>query len=161
MSESLTLIAEQLSRAAKTFLKAMDEFPEQSFFTNLPAGGHSTAWHALHIADWTRILVPAKLESTDSSLRFAYLGWEDAEFSARVKGSSPANLDDGKPAILEYLKSELERSVKDVQSANGVQLEAKIVVPMGERVVRVLLLTQIGHVPYHYGQVKLNAKQLL
>jgi uncharacterized damage-inducible protein DinB len=161
MSESLTLIAEQLSRAAKTFLKAMEEFPEAAFFTDLPAGGHSAAWHALHIADWTRILVPAKLESTDSSLRFSYLGWEDAEFSAKVSGSSPANLTDSKTAILEYLRSELERSVKDVGSGNPAQLEAKITVPMGERVVRALLLTQIGHVPYHYGQVKLNAKQLL
>jgi uncharacterized damage-inducible protein DinB len=161
MSESLTLIAEQLSRAAKTFLKALEEFPEQTFFTDLPAGGHSAAWHALHIADWTRILVPANLESTDSSLRFAYLGWEDAEFSAKVRGSSPTNLDDGKTAIVHYLKSERERSIKDVQSANAARLEAKIVVPTGERVVRALLLTQIGHVPYHYGQVKLNAKQLL
>ena len=160
MSESLTLIAEQLSRAAKTYLKSLQEFPEAQFFSDLPAGGHSAAWHALHVADWTRILVPTKLESTDLSLRFAYLGWEDAEFSAKVNGSSPANLDDGKTAILEYLQSELERSVKDVQDANGAQLEAKITVPTGERVVRALLLTQVGHVPYHYGQVKLNARQL-
>ena len=161
MSESLSLIAEQLSRSAKIFLKSLEEFPEAHFFSDLPAGGHSVAWHALHIADWTRILVPAKLESTDSSLRFSYLGWEDAEFSAKVKGSSPTNLDDGKAAILEYLKSELERGVQEVQGANPGQLEAKIVVPMGERVVRALLLTQVGHVPYHYGQVKLNARQLL
>jgi hypothetical protein len=93
-------------------------------------------------------------------LRFAYLGWEDAEFSAKVNGPSPANLNDGKTVILEHLKTELERSVKDVQGANSDQLETKIVVPMGERVVRALLMTQIGHVPYHYGQVKLNARQL-
>jgi hypothetical protein len=31
---------------------------------------------------------------------------------------------------------------------------------MGERVVKALLMTQIGHLPYHYGQIKLNAKQL-
>jgi uncharacterized damage-inducible protein DinB len=160
MSESLTLIAEQLSRSAKTYLKALEEFPESQFFSDLPAGGHSAAWHALHIADWTRILAPAKLESTDSSLRFSCLGWEDAEFSAKVNGPSPANLDDGKTAILEYLQSELERSVREVQSANPAQLETKITVPMGERVVRALLIIQVGHVPYHYGQVKLNARQL-
>jgi DinB superfamily len=160
MSESLTLIAEQLSRSAKTFLKSLEEFPEADFFSDLPAGGHSAAWHALHIADWTRILAPAGLHSTNSTLRFSYLGWEDAEFSAKVGGPSPVNLTDSKAAILEYLKSELERSVQEVQGANPAQLEAKIIVPMGERVVRALLLTQVGHVPYHYGQVKLNARQL-
>ncbi len=104
-------------------MKALEEFPETSFFTDLPAGGYSAVWHALHIADWTRILVPAKLKSSDSSLRFAYLSWEDAEFRAKVNGPSPANLDDGRAAILEYLQSELERSVQEVQGASPARGE--------------------------------------
>lgn len=159
MSET-ALIAEQLSRHSKTFLKALEDFPEAQFHTDLPAGGHSAAWHALHVADWTRILVPAGLTSVDANARFSSLGWEDTEFVQRVHGESPANLSDPKALILEYVKTELERSAREVQSATQEQLMAKIQVPMGERIVRALLLTQIGHVPYHYGQIKLNARQL-
>jgi hypothetical protein len=159
MSEQ-SLLAEQLGRVAKVFLKALEEFPDAHFHSDLPAGGHSAAWHALHVADWTRILVPVNLEHVDSSLRFGYLGWESAPFAQAIHGSSPANLTDAKAAILGYLKGELERAVGTVEASSPAQFEAKILTPMGERIVRSQLMVQIGHVPYHYGQVKLNAKQL-
>jgi hypothetical protein len=69
-------------------------------------------------------------------------------------------LSGSKADILEYLKAEFERASGDVTRFGAERLEAKIVVPMGERVVKALLMTQLSHVPYHYGQVKLNAKQL-
>lgn len=160
MSETLALIAEQLSRTSKMFLKALEEFPQSTFFTDLPSGGHSVAWHALHIADWTQILVPAGFNSIPTDLRLGHLGWEDAAWIAGATGPSPVNLTDTKTAILEYLKRELERGVETVKVGAADLLEARISTPMGERVVRTLLLTQMGHVPYHYGQVKMNARQL-
>lgn len=160
MSETLALIAEQLSRTSKMFLKTLEEFPQATFFTDLPSGGHSAAWHALHIADWTQILVPADFQSIPASLRLGHLGWEDAAWIAGATGPSPANLTDSKSQILEYLRRELERGVETVKTGAADRLEARITTPMGERVVRTLLLTQVGHVPYHYGQVKMNSKQL-
>ena len=160
MSETLALIAEQMTRVNKLFLKGLEGFSETSFFTNLPNGGHSAAWHALHIADWTQILVPANFEGIPTDLRLGHLGWEDASWIADATGPSPANLTDTKDAILEYLRRELERGVETVKTASADRLEARISTPMGERVVRNLLLTQLGHVPYHYGQVKMTAKQL-
>ena len=160
MSETLALIAEQMTRANKLFLKGLEGFSETSFFIDLPSGGHSAAWHALHIADWTQILVPADFQSIPAGLRLSHLGWEDAAWIANATGPSPANLNDSQDVILEYLRRELERGVETVRIASADRLEAKISTPMGERVVRNLLLTQLGHVPYHYGQVKLNAQQL-
>jgi uncharacterized damage-inducible protein DinB len=154
------LLVEQLTRGSKTFLKTLDEFPEEQFHLELPAGGHSAAWHALHVADWTRAVVPANLESLDPTARFAYLGWEDKPFAQNIFGDSPAMHTDPKARILEYLRSELERASSDVQQADAARLENKIVGPIGERVVLSSIQTQIQHVPYHYGQVRLSAKQL-
>jgi DinB superfamily len=111
--DAASFIAEQLGRNNKIFLKTLEDFPEGLFHTDLPAGGHSVAWHALHIADWTRILVPAKLEDVSSELRFAYLGWEDAAFAQPVLGDSPAMHVNSKADILEYVKSELERATRN------------------------------------------------
>lgn len=160
MSETLSLIAEQLHRVNKMFVKSLEEFPQSTFFTDLPSGGHSAAWHALHIADWTQILVPANFDSIPQGLRLGHLGWEDTAWIAAATGPSPVNLTDTKAAILEYLRRELERGVETVKAGAADRLEARIITPMGERVVRNLLLTQIGHVPYHYGQIKMNSKQL-
>ncbi len=156
----IELLTDQLARASKAFLKALDEFPEDHFDLESPAGGHSAAWHALHVADWTRVLVPAKLESLDTSARFAYLGWESADFSKSAFGDSPAMHTDGKARMLEYLRGELERAISDVQNVNEARLEAKIIVLMGERKVLANIQGQVQHVPYHYGQVRLLAKQL-
>ena len=160
MSETLALIAEQMTRVNKMFLKGLEEFSDATFFTDLPSGGHSAAWHALHIADWTQILVPADFQSIPQGLRLGHLGWEDAAWIAGATGPSPVSVESSKPEILEYLRHQLERGVETVKSASADRLEVKISTPMGERIVRNLLLTQVGHVPYHYGQVKMNAKQL-
>ncbi len=160
MSETLALIAEQMTRVGKMFLKGLEEFPEATFFTDLPSGGHSAAWHALHIADWTQILVPAGFDSIPQGLRLGHLGWEDAAWIAGTTGPSSVSVTDTRDAILEYLRHQLERGMETVKSGAADRLEAKITTPMGERVVRTLLLTQVGHVPYHYGQVKMNSKQL-
>jgi uncharacterized damage-inducible protein DinB len=153
------LLVDQMARCSKAFLKALDEYPEHQFSLEPTAGGHSAAWHALHIADWTRVLVPANLENLATDARFGYLGWESADFSKNVFGDSPAMHTDPKATVLDYLRSELERAASDVQNAQEAQLESKIIVPMGERKVLANIQGQIQHVPYHYGQVRLIAKQ--
>ena len=64
-----------------------------------------------------------------------------------------------RPAFSE-LGAKLERGVETINEGAADQLEARIITPMGELVVRNLLLTQLGHVPYHCGQIKMTAKQL-
>ncbi len=158
--DAKTVLVEQMNRTAKAFLKALEEFPADQFHKALPAGGHSAAWHAMHIADWSRILVPNNLEDVSSSERFAYLGWEESDFAKAVYELGSVTEQSSQAEIIAHLKSQLDRAAATVQNADAARLEASVQTPMGERKILAIVLTHIGHVPYHYGQVKINAKQL-
>ena len=159
--DAKTVLLEQLTRATKVFLKTLAEFPEEKFHTDLPSGGNSAAWNALHIADWAQILVPAKLENVDASLKFAYLGWEDADFAKAVFGLGAVSLQSSQAEIIAHTKQQLERANTDLAQAEADQLEQMVLTPMGERKLFNIIMTHVAHLPYHYGQIKLNAKQLL
>jgi uncharacterized damage-inducible protein DinB len=159
--DAKTLLVEQMTRGAKVFLKALEDFPEEKFHADLASGGHSVAWHALHIADWTQILVPAHLRDVDSKLRFMYLGWEEADFAKSVYEIGFLTAQSRKSEIIYHVKTQLERAALDLLEADAALLERTVQTPMGERKLLAIIMTHVAHVPYHYGQVKLNAKQLL
>jgi uncharacterized damage-inducible protein DinB len=159
--DAKTVLVEQMTRVSKVFLKTLEEFPEEQFHTDLPSGGNSVAWHALHIADWSNILVPAKLENVDTTLKFAYLGWEEADFAKAVHGLGTVNLKSSKAEIIAHTKQHLERAATDLLEADATRLEGSVLTPMGERKLLAIIMTHVAHVPYHYGQIKLNTKQLL
>ena len=159
--DAKTVLVEQMTRSAKVFLKTLEEFPEEKFHTDLPSGGNSVAWHALHLADWTQILVPAKLEPVDSALKFAYLGWEEADFAKAVYGLGLVSLNNSKSEIIAHTKYHFDRAATDLLEADTARLEASVQTPMGERKLLAIIMTHVAHVPYHYGQIKLGAKQLL
>jgi hypothetical protein len=158
--DAQTFAANQLENHAKSFLKTLFETPEEHFFSDPPAGGHSVAWHALHTADWNRVLVSIKLEGVKATERFAYLGWEDKPWQLAVFGESPVSLTDSKAKILEFVTQEFERGVQAVRDANPSQLEAKVPTPTGEREVMSMIVGQIRHIAYHWGQAKMVALQL-
>ncbi len=155
-----TFAANQLENHAKSFLKALTDTPEEHFFSDPPAGGHSVAWHALHTADWNRVLVSPGLEGVGIDTRFAYLGWEDKPWQLAVFGISPVSITDGKAKILEFVTAEFERGVQTVRDAKPAQLEAKVPTPTGEREVMSMIVGQIRHIAYHWGQAKMVAMQL-
>ena len=155
-----TVLLEQLKNHAQAFLKGLEGVPDELFGLEPPAGGHSVAWHALHIGDWQRILVPPGLESVDPNERFAYLGWEDRDWSKAVLGESPAALTDPKVRILEYVGLELERGQADILNVSDAQLQARVSTPMGERVVWTMVTGQVRHIAYHWGQAMLVKSQL-
>ena len=155
-----TVLIDQLKNHAQAFLKGLEDVPDELFSSEPPAGGHSVAWHALHIADWQRILIPAGLENISPDSRFAYLGWEDRDWSKAVLGSSPAAHTDPKARILEYVSAELERGPRDIQDATDAQLQSKVITPMGERVVWSMLTGQVRHIAYHWGQAMMVKSQL-
>jgi hypothetical protein len=158
--DAKTVLVEQMTRGAKAFLKALEEFPESTFHSDLPSGGNSTAWHALHIADWVQIVVPSKLENVDVNLKFAYLGWEETDFAKAVYGLGNITVKSSKAEIIAYTKAHLERAATDLAAADAAKLESTVLTPMGERKLLAIIMTHVAHVPYHYGQIKLNAKQL-
>ena len=158
--DAQTFAANQLENHAKSFLKCLNETPEEHFHSDPPAGGHSVAWHALHTADWNRVLVSPKLEGVKPETRFSYLGWEDKPWAQAVTGIGPASLSDSKAKILEFVSAEFERGVQDIRSANAAQLEQKVPTPTGEREVMSMVVGQIRHMAYHWGQAKMVAMQL-
>ena len=155
-------VTEQFESNNRIFLRALENTPEAHFHRAPRGGGHSCAWHALHIAEWTRLLLPAGLEDFDGSARFAYLGWEDATFAKAVFGEPEVRDDAPKNVILEHLAAELERGTRLVAEADAARLtnDAKLKTPMGERGVLTLLTIQVRHVPYHTGQARVSAVQL-
>ncbi len=155
-----TVLLEQLKNHSQAFLKGLEGVPDELFSLEPPAGGHSVAWHALHIADWQRIMIPPGLESVDPDARFAYLGWEDRDWSKAVLGPSPAAHTDPKARILEYLSLEFERGQTDILNASDAQLQARITTPMGERAIQTMLTGQVRHIAYHWGQAMLVRSQL-
>ncbi len=158
--DAQTFAANQLENHAKSFLKALNETPEEHFFSDPPAGGHSVAWHALHTADWNRVLVSPKLEGVNPETRFAYLGWENQPWSMAVFGTSPVSITDSKAKILEFVTQEFERAVQDIRDASPNQLEVKVPTPTGEREVMTMIVGQIRHMAYHWGQAKMVSMQL-
>jgi DinB superfamily len=158
--DAQTFAANQLENHAKAFLKALNDTPEEHFHLEPAAGGHSVAWHALHTADWNRILVSPKLEGVETTQRFAYLGWEDKPWQLAVFGESPVSVNDSKAKILEFVTQEFERGVQAVRDAKPAQLEAKVPTPTGEREVMTMIVGQIRHVAYHWGQAKMVGLQL-
>ncbi len=155
-----TVLMDQLTNHSKAFLKGLDGVPDELFSLEPPAGGHSVVWHALHIADWQRIMVSPGLEGVKPSATFAYLGWEDRDWTKAVLGLSPAKHTDPKARILEYLRFELERGSRDILNATEAQLHANVSTPMGERAVWTMLTGQVRHIAYHWGQAMMTNSQL-
>ena len=106
------------------------------------------------------MLVSPKLEGVKPETRFSYLGWEDKPWAQAVTGTGPASLSDSKAKILEFVSAEFERGVQDIRSANAAQLEQKVPTPTGEREVMSMVVGQIRHMAYHWGQAKMVAMQL-
>jgi hypothetical protein len=158
--DAQTLLIDQLTNISKAFLKGLDGVPDELFNLEPPAGGHSVAWHALHIADWQRIMVSPGLEGVKPGVTFGYLGWEDRDWSKAALGASPAAHTDPKAQILEYVTFELERGPHDILNATDAQLHAKVITPMGERSVWTMLTGQGRHIAYHWGQAMMTSSQL-
>lgn len=152
-------VLDQMGNHIKSFLKGMQETPEDLFNLEPVAGGHSVAWHALHITDWNRVLVPANCADVTGQT-FAYLGWEDKDWAKAVSGPSLASVTDGKTKITEVVTLEFERGLRDIEAATDVQLEATVITPTGGRPIMGMWTGQIRHIPYHWGQLKMTATQL-
>jgi hypothetical protein len=155
-------LVEQLGAQNRTFLKALEAVPEALFSREPAAGGHSAAWHALHVADWNRALLPDGLRDLPDEARFAYLGWEESEFARAAYGEPEVRDTDPKARVLEHVANELERGVRAVAGLEPGRLtnEARLRTVTGERGVLACVAAQLRHVPYHYGQVKLASMQL-
>ncbi|MBB6097357.1 putative damage-inducible protein DinB [Deinobacterium chartae] len=144
------------------FRKALEGVPAELFAAEPTLGGHSPAWHALHIADWTRLFITPGLGDAPEGQTYAYLGWENSEFAQKLLGPSPAAEHDGKDAILAALDTQVAQALTTLEAADTQRFarEASARYPMGPRAVLAGLSTQLRHIAYHRGQVRQTLLQL-
>ena len=155
MNDLSSFLAEQYDAELTAFRTSLEGIPEEAFARSTL--GHAPAWHALHIADWLRLVV-----LDDRTPNYHHLGWEDLE-RVRQLGTQPAvlNEDAGKAAVLArldeigtqalaYLRGMTEDDLKGVTFSPSA--------PTGERPRLLALGLHLRHVGYHRGQVQLGKK---
>ena len=155
MSDLSNFLAEQYEAELKLFHTSLDEVPADSFETATLS--HAPAWHALHVADWLRLVV-----LNDRTPDYHHLGWETVE-GVKKLGLQPApmNEDAGKAAVLARLDEIGAQAVAYLHGMSDDDLKGMTFSPSapgGERPRRLALGMHLRHVGYHRGQVQLMKK---
>ena len=155
MSDLTTFLAEQYAAELQLFRASLDAVPDEQF--NVAALSHSPAWHALHIADWLRLVV-----LNDRTPNYHHLVWETVEGIQKL-GLQPAvlNEDAGKAAVLARLDEVGAQAVAFLTAMtpddlNGMTFSPSA--PSGERPRLLALGMHLRHVGYHRGQLQLAQK---
>lgn len=150
-------LAEQFRSELDLFRAALEQAPGDAFHT--PRLGHSPAWHALHIAEWLRLMV-----LDDRTPNYHHLGWED---NARVQalGTQPAPVRETDPReqILAALEQTGAQVVAWLEQAGDTALDGEVfsaATPGGTRPRRLAFGMQLRHIGYHRGQLNLLLKSL-
>lgn len=155
-------LAEMFETEGKALMATLGRVPDERFSSEPPSGGHSAAWHALHIADWHRIFVSPGLTGVSPDERFAYLGWEDRDFAQAVAGPAEVNETDPRERVVAHLEAAFAAGLENIRSAPAERFTAgpTMETPLGPRTVLGGLSTQVRHIGYHRGQVSLTVLQL-
>ncbi|AFZ66294.1 DinB family protein [Deinococcus peraridilitoris] len=148
-------LVQQFETETKAFVSALEAVPEDLFAHAPQGGGHSVAWHALHIAEWTRVLV-----LQDFTASYGHLGWEDKEWTQKLQGPTRVTEQGGKTAVLVEVQAVFAEALRELRSLSDGALAGSAVTPFGERPLLPSLGGQLRHTAYHRGQIKLTALQL-
>lgn len=148
-------LAEQFRSELELFRAALEQAPGDAFHT--PRLGHSPAWHALHVAEWMRLMI-----LDDRTPNYHHLGWED---NTRVQalGTQPAPVRESDPReqILAALEQTGAQVVAWLEQAGDTALNGEVfsaATPGGTRPRRLALGLQLRHIGYHRGQLNLLLK---
>lgn len=155
MSDLTAFLTDQYEAELQAFRASLDSVPEEQF--GVATLSHAPAWHALHIADWLRLVV-----LDDRTPNYHHLGWEDVAGVQKL-GAQPAvlNEDAGKVAVLARLDEVGARAVAYLRGMTEDDLKGMTFspsAPTGERPRLLALGMHLRHVGYHRGQVQLGKK---
>lgn len=162
MSHSVqSLIAYVLDAEFKVFLKTLNKCPREQF-DEQPSLGHSVAWHALHMMDWTRCIIQPELRGLNRALTYSYLGFENLAWAQAVTGPTLAYEQDGKDAVVASVEKVFRDAVEAVQSAPTERFTENAMFAALEKPRPVLesLTYHVRHTAYHRGQLVLTLKGL-
>lgn len=154
MSELRDFLVGALDAEFTAFLTALDRVPAAQF-SSPTHHGHSAAWHALHITDWTRATIRPGLINPAPALTYGYLGFETEAWAQAVIGPTAAHEDDPKDTVLLAVSSVLREAVPTIRAAPAERFtpDAGFQVLHKTRSVRGSLTYHLRHTAYHRGQV--------
>ncbi|GAA4019615.1 hypothetical protein GCM10022631_36290 [Deinococcus rubellus] len=154
MTALQTFLADQYEIELTAFRAALESVPTEAF--SIARLGHSSAWHALHIADWLRLTV-----LQDRTPTYNYLGWEDQAWAQNLSGVPPTEENADQNAVLAQLDSVGAEAVAYLRSASDADMDGMAFspsAPSGERPRLAALGMHLRHIAYHRGQVQLGKK---
>ncbi len=140
----------------KMFHDILNSIPAAEFSTDNPNGGHSAAWHALHITDWTRFMGMG--DRTPAS--FGYFGWENADWAQPFLGPKTIAESASKAEILARLDQAQAEFLAFISKLSEAELSAPYLTPFGEVTRAAGIARQVRHVAVHRGQMRLNVRQV-
>lgn len=151
-----SFIASGLEAEFGAFLTQLETCaPEQ--FGAQPGQGHSVAWHALHVMDWTRCVIQPGLQGVNLALTYGYLGFEQEAWTQAVYGPTLAHEQNGKEEILAALRGVFGEALAAVQTAPAERFSTTALWTTLKKPRPVLdgLTYHLRHVAYHRGQVQM------
>ncbi|CAM3320638.1 DinB family protein [Deinococcus saxicola] len=159
MDDARALILYSLDTEFQAFQAVLRECPEK-MFGQRPSWGHSVAWHALHIMDWTRCIIQPGLLGINPALTYGYLGFEQEIWAKAVTGPTLAQEQDGKQPILAAVEDVFEQALKDIRHAPAERFSSQAMFAAIKKPRPVLesLLYHVTHTAYHRGQVILSRR---
>lgn len=151
-----SFIASGLEAEFRAFLEQLEACATEQFSTQ-PAQGHSVAWHALHVMDWTRCVIQPGLQGVNPALAYGYLGFEQEAWVQAVYGPTLAHEQDSKEKILAALRSVFEEALSAVRTAPAERFSTTALWTTLKQPRPVLdgLTYHLRHAAYHRGQVQM------
>ena len=131
-------------------------------FAERPSYGHTVAWHALHVMDWTRCMIQPGLNGADPAMTYSYLGFEDQPWAQAVTGPTLAQEQDGKEVILAAVQNTFAEALAAIQGAPDERFGPDAVwqAIKKPRPVAESLMYHVTHTAYHRGQVRQAINQV-
>lgn len=141
------------------FQAAVHRCPDAQMSVQPPVG-HSVAWHALHIMDWTRCMIQWDLPGVDPKLTYGYLGFEDEDWAKAVTGPTLADEHDPAERIRTVLDMVFDEALDAIRHAplERFRPDAMWTTLKQPRPVLDGLMYHLRHIAYHRGQIALTLK---
>ena len=155
MTDVRSLVTSTLAAEFEAFGNVLSGCPADRFNTP-PRFGHSAAWHALHVMDWTRAIIQPGLLGANPELTYGYLGFEDQPWAQAVSGPTLARESDSKDVIAEAVRGVFANALEAIQTApdERFRTDALFAALKKPRPVLESLLYHATHTAYHRGQVR-------
>ena len=155
------LIGHSLKGEFEAFQEALDQCPER-LLSQSPASGHSVAWHALHIMDWTRCMIQPGLLGVNPALRYGHLGFETEAWARAVTGPTLAHEQGNADEIKVAVRITFEVALETIWHAPQERFAAEAMWTTLKRPRPVVdgLLYHLIHTAYHRGQIRQVVNEL-